>query len=70
MAKDFQQRQLLAHSDTHKRRNKIVAARRLIYEQNYIVDTPQVESLLKEESLVQTKVCFTSASWTVDLMYF
>ena len=54
--KDALQRNVLARRDTQERRNKIVAARRLIYEQNYVVDTPQVEALLKEESLVPTKV--------------
>ena len=50
------QHHVLSRRDTQERRNKIVAARRIIYEQNYVVDTPQVESLLKEESLVPTKV--------------
>ena len=54
--KDMFQHRLLAHRDTQERRNKIVAARRLIYEKHYVVDTPQVEALLKEESLVPTKV--------------
>ena len=54
--KDALQRNVLACRDTQERRNKIVAARRLIYEWNYVVDTPQVEALLKEESLVPTKV--------------
>ena len=55
---DFQQRELLARRDSRERRNKVVTARWLIYEQNYVVDTPQVEALLKEESLVPTKVRF------------
>ena len=54
--KDIFQRVALARKDTQERQNKIVAARRLIYEQNYVVDTPQVEALLKEESLVPAKV--------------
>ena len=54
--KDALQCNVLARRDTQERRNKIVAARRLIYERNYVVDTPQVEALLKEESLVPTKV--------------
>jgi len=33
-----------------------MVARRLIYQQHYVVDTPQVEALLKEESLVPTEV--------------
>ena len=54
--KDALQRNVLARRDTQERQNKIVAAHRLIYERNYVVDTPQVEALLKEESLVLTKV--------------
>ena len=53
---DIFQRVDLARKDTHERRNKIITARQLIYEQNYVVDTPQVEALLKGESLVPTKV--------------
>ena len=56
MKKDNLQRQVLARRDTQERRNKIVAARQLIYKKNYVVDTPQVEALLKKESLVPTKV--------------
>ena len=39
-----------------ERHEKISAARRLIYEAQYVVDTPQVENLLKPESLVPTVV--------------
>ena len=58
MERDTVQRQILLRKDTQERRNKIVAARRLIYDQNYVVDTPQVDTLLKDESLVPTKVQF------------
>ena len=50
------QRQLLARRDTQERREKVVAACQLIYKKHYVVDTPQVEVLLREESLVPTKV--------------
>ena len=56
MKTDILQRQILAREDTQERRNKIIAAHQLIYEKNYVVGTPQVEALLKEESLVPTKV--------------
>jgi len=49
---------VLARRDTAGRRKKISSARRLIYEEQYVVDTPQVEVLLKPESLVPTVVCF------------
>jgi len=53
---DMQQRKVLARVDTEERRGKVTAARRLIYQQHYVVDTPQVEALLKPESLLPTKV--------------
>ncbi|KAF9238706.1 hypothetical protein BU15DRAFT_47464, partial [Melanogaster broomeanus] len=40
-------------------RDKVAAARHLIYEQHYVVDTLQVEELLKNESLVPTKNAFS-----------
>ena len=54
---DMLQRTILARCDTVERREKVSAARRLIYEGQYVVDTLQVESLLKPESLVPTIVC-------------
>ena len=36
--------------------NKVVAARRLIYEKHYAVHSSQVKELLKNESLVPTLV--------------
>ena len=55
---DMLQRDILVQHDTVERRKKISCARQLIYEGNYIVDTPQVEALLKAESLVPTIVHF------------
>ena len=54
---DILQRNILARHDTTERREKIFTARRLIYEDQYVVNTPQVEELLKPESLVPTVVC-------------
>ena len=54
---DILQRRILARHNTTERRKKIYAARQLIYEAYYVVDTPQVEELLKPESLVPTIVC-------------
>ena len=56
MDNDILQRRILARRDTMERREKISAARKLIYEAQYVVDTPQVEELLKPESLVPTVV--------------
>ena len=57
---DMLQRKLLQCSDTKERRDKVVAARRLIYEAHYAVHTSQVEELLKSESLVPTLVKYSS----------
>ena len=54
---DILQRNILARQDTMERREKVSAARQLIYKAQYVVDTPQVEELLKSESLVPTVVC-------------
>ena len=56
MDNDMLQRRILARRDTMERHEKITAARKLIYEAQYVVDTPQVEELLKPESLVPTVV--------------
>ena len=54
---DLLQRGLSSRSDTAHRREKIMSARKLIYEKHYAVDAAQVEALLKDESLVPTMVC-------------
>jgi len=54
--RDMLQRKLLRRCDTKERRDKVATARRLIYEKQYAVNTPQVEELLKCESLVPTLV--------------
>ncbi|KAF8835853.1 hypothetical protein BDN67DRAFT_992306 [Paxillus ammoniavirescens] len=56
---DVLQRSILARRDTEERHKKVAAAQKLIYEQQYVVDTPQVEALLKNESLVPTKNAFS-----------
>lgn len=53
---DMFQREALSRHDTADRRAKICAARKVIYEQHLVVNTPQVEVLLKPESLVPTVV--------------
>ena len=55
---DMLQRTILARRDTAERREKIFSACQLIYEEQYVIDTAQVEALLKPESLVPTVVCF------------
>lgn len=51
------QRDVLSRHDTAERRAKVASARQVIYEQQFAVDTAQVEALLKPESLVPTSVC-------------
>lgn len=63
---DISQRTLLSRHDTIERRSKITSARRIIYEGQYNVDTPQVEALLKPESLVPTIVRVTLLQNKVD----
>ncbi|KAF8835367.1 hypothetical protein BDN67DRAFT_1040256 [Paxillus ammoniavirescens] len=57
---DMLQHELLARSDTQDRQDKISEARRLIYEQNYSVDSVQVEALLWDESWVPTANAFST----------
>lgn len=53
---DMSQRELLARVDDNNRRNKVLRARTLIYQKNYAVNTPQIQTILKDESLVPTSV--------------
>ena len=54
--RDILHQTTLQRCDTKERRDKVVAARRLIYEKQYAVHASQVEELLKSESLVPTLV--------------
>ena len=65
----MQQRQVLARVDTEERRGKVAAARLLIYQQHYVVDTPQAEALLKPESLVPTKVLIFLQLWCYSYLF-
>ena len=56
MARDMAQRVTLARIDNVPRQNKVVAARRLIYEKQYQINSAAVEDLLKDQSLVPTAV--------------
>lgn len=57
---DMSQRELLLRVDNDSRQSKVLKARKLIYEDNYAVNSLQVQSLLKEESLVPTMVTLPS----------
>ena len=60
----MKQRQLLVRTDNDSRRNKVLRARELIYERNYAVNTPQIERLLRDQSLVPTAVSEDSLNST------
>lgn len=62
--KDIVQRRILTRRDTKERRLKVTTSRQLIYDKGYVVGTPQVEALLKEESLVPTMV--RSSRWLIN----
>ena len=53
---DMKRRQLLVRIDDDSRRGKVLRARDLIYERNYAVNTPKIEELLRDQSLVPTAV--------------
>ena len=56
------QRLTLLRQDDVKRRSRIKAARKIIYEMDYMVNSKAVEDLLQEESLVPTIVRVFSSS--------
>lgn len=56
MARDMTQRDTMARVDDVQRRSRIEAARRLIYEKNFTVNSAAVEKILRDMSLVPTAV--------------
>jgi len=56
MPQDMKQRETLARVDDKIRRVKVETARDIIYHKRFAVDSPAVEVLLKEQSLVPTSV--------------
>ena len=65
---DMLQRDVLVRHDMVERRKKVLCACKLIYEGHYVVDTPQVEALLKAESLVPTIVHFLRSLESIVLI--
>lgn len=49
------QRKTLARVDDQDRRNRVMAARRAIYEKNHSVNSAAVNRLLQKDSLVPTE---------------
>jgi hypothetical protein len=56
MRRDRAQRIRIARVDDRARQSKVLAARRIIYEENYAVDCVAVQNLLRNKSLVPTVV--------------
>ena len=54
--RDMRQRTTLSRVDNLQRQTKITAAREMIYERNWAVDSAPVQRLLKPESLVPSEV--------------
>jgi hypothetical protein len=54
--RDTKQRTTLARIDNLQRQAKVSAAREMIYESNWAVDSAPVQRVLKPESLVPTEV--------------
>ena len=61
MARDMSQRNSMVCVDNSEQQGKVIAAQRLIYEKNLLVNSLAVEGLLQDESLVLTSV---SSLWT------
>lgn len=63
---DMKQRQDGKRVDSCALHMKIAKARKLIYQQGYVVNSKLVDDLLKPESLVPTEVCMTSPSLRIS----
>lgn len=62
MPRDMMQRETLARVDNLQRRNVVDAARRVIYDKNFQVNSTGVENILQATSLVPTAVCCAYSS--------
>ena len=56
---DMEIRQARARKDDEDRQNRVKAARSLIYQKGYVVNSTHVDDLLKVDSLVPTEASFT-----------
>ena len=56
MKRNMKQRETLARVDDESRRQKVAAARNIIYNKNYAVNTDNMETLLMPQSLFPTMV--------------
>ena len=62
MPRDRNQRITLARVDNSRRQNLVTAARRIIYNKQYQVNSAAVEALLQEESLTPNVVLLISSN--------
>ena len=53
---DASERHRLIRVNNDARRRKILESRKLIYGKNLVINSPQVETLLKDKSLIPTNV--------------
>lgn len=72
MARDMLQRETMARVDDTRRRNAVDAARRAIYELNFLVNSAAVERMLQDTSLVPTvvRVHLLTAKNNLNLLRF
>jgi hypothetical protein len=56
MARDMTQRVMMARVDDGSHQGKVYAARRLIYQKQYLINGAAIENLLKDQLLVPTAV--------------
>lgn len=60
MPPDMEIRQSRARKDDEDRQNHVKAARSLIYQKGYVVNSTHMDDLLKVDSLVPTEASFTA----------
>lgn len=66
MPEDMSQQQCLVHIDDDNQQRKVLQAWKLIYRKHLATNSLQIEALLKDESLIPTKVIM---SWIATSMY-
>ncbi|KIK13776.1 hypothetical protein PISMIDRAFT_75561, partial [Pisolithus microcarpus 441] len=70
MEMDMVECQSLVCKDTPRWQAKVVATWKFIYEEQYVIDVAQVESLLKDESLVPTENAFSMRLFPLGFDFF
>lgn len=70
MTQDMKQRETLVRVDDDDRRHKVNTAREIIYDKQYAVNSPAVDNLLKEQSLVPTIVSSSAVAYGLSSLMF